>query len=114
MAMKKMMITAAAAAVMLSGAPALADHHGDMKKMKDRSHGSYMIEKMDADGDGAVSRSEFMDAHSKKFDKWDADGDGSITKDEVEARKAGMKEKMKEKKAYKKDAPAKDSGDSNE
>ena len=51
-----------------------------------------LIERMDADGDGAIGRAEFREAWEKRmerrFDRLDADGDGSITEEEVrEARK---------------------------
>lgn len=50
-------------------ATALAGYHG-------KSDGGFG--KMDADGDGTVSRAEF----AKTFDAWDADGDGELTMEE--------------------------------
>ncbi len=40
---------------------------------------------MDADGDGALSRQEFEDAHGRIFSHMDAGGDGQVTLDELRA-----------------------------
>ena len=52
-----------------------------------------MFERMDADGDGQISRAEHMSAAQERFNKMDANGDGYITKEEA----AEMRDKMKEK-----------------
>jgi predicted TIM-barrel fold metal-dependent hydrolase len=44
-----------------------------------------VIKKMDEDGDGRISRDEFL-GPKNKFGKLDADGDGYVTKEELEAR----------------------------
>ncbi len=41
------------------------------------------MKKMDADGDGAVSKDEFMAYAEKKFAKKDKNGDGVLTQDEM-------------------------------
>ena len=88
--MKKLFLTLAAFALVSS--PALAgDHeHGD----HDGKKHSYM-EKVDTDGDGAISKAEFLASKEARFDKMDADSDGLITKDEMKAYKSSMKEKYK-------------------
>ncbi|MEE9343192.1 MAG: hypothetical protein V3V12_06150 [Gammaproteobacteria bacterium] len=48
---------------------------------------------MDTDGDGKVSKEEFMTGHNKMFSEKDADGDGFIDTDEM---KKGCDHKMKE------------------
>ena len=40
---------------------------------------------MDADGDGALSRDEFQEAHGRIFSHMDADGDGEVTLEEMQA-----------------------------
>jgi Ca2+-binding EF-hand superfamily protein len=39
---------------------------------------------MDADGDGALSREEFQEAHGRIFNHMDADGDGQVTLEEMQ------------------------------
>mgnify|MGYP003574110674 FL=1 len=48
---------------------------------------------MDADGDGAVTKEEFMQGHDAMFDKMDANGNGVIDADE---NASCMKKMMKE------------------
>ena len=47
--------------------------------------------RMDADGDGKVTREEFMKGHEAMFDKIDTNGDGVIDDDERAAHTAKMK-----------------------
>jgi len=49
------------------------DHGGGKDKMK----------MMDTDGDGAVSKEEFMSHKEQRFMKKDANGDGVLTEDEM-------------------------------
>lgn len=99
MPMKKYMLMTAAAAFMLSGAPALADHHGKMEKMDDKhkagAHG--MMMKADANGDGTISKDEFMKFHETKFQSLDKDGDGNVTKEEMTSYHEEKREKMRDK-----------------
>ncbi len=72
--------------------------------------------KMDVDGDGAVSKAEFMSAQEERFSKMDVNGDQNITEDEYKAAAQKWREKrneMKEKRAEMKaentsEAPAED------
>ena len=94
--MNKLLLSAIAISALSIGAnAAMAEHHegGD--------HKGKMMERIDTDGDGVISKAEFMAKHEEKFAKMDSDGDGNLTKDEMEAAKAKMKEKWKEMKEKK-------------
>lgn len=65
---------------------------GDHGKMHEKAW-----EKLDADGDGVISRQEFLDRAGKRFDALDKDGDGEVTKAEWKSKLGEMKEKMHEK-----------------
>lgn len=82
--------------------PALADHHE-----KGGKHAKH-FEKSDKDGDGVISKSEFMDQAEERFMTMDANNDGSISKDEIAAKYKERREKMKEKRAERKAERAED------
>ena len=84
-----------AAVLTFSALPALADNHGGGKKGK-------MFEKHDTNGDGVISKSEFLSHAEERFAKMDANGDGEVTKDEGKAAREAMKEKRKERKEERK------------
>ncbi|MFK7839836.1 MAG: hypothetical protein AB8B83_05840 [Bdellovibrionales bacterium] len=93
--MKKILMLAAA--IFAFGAtPVLADGHGEGGKGK-------KFEKHDTNGDGVISKDEFLDHASERFSKMDSNSDGTISKEEAKAghekRRAEMKERMKERKA---------------
>ncbi len=95
--MKKLLaFTAVALAVSFS--PALADHHGEGGQHKGK-----MFEKHDTNGDGVVSKEEFMNHVEEKFNKMDADGSGDISKDEAKAARENMREKVKERREERKE-----------
>lgn len=76
-----------AALALASGAAWAAHHEDDEAKGKSPHagfHGKY-FEKRDTDGDGAISRAEWMAASEERFKKADADGNGSVTRDEMKA-----------------------------
>lgn len=68
--------------------PMKKDHHAKMEKM---------MEKVDTDSDGAISRDEYMDMHATRFAEKDLDGDGLITKEEMKKSGEEMRKKWKEK-----------------
>lgn len=70
----------------LAATPALADNYGGKGKW-------------DANGDGMISKTEFMAAHEARFAEIDADNDGNISKDEMKSQREARKEKMKERRA---------------
>ena len=49
------------------------------------------MQRMDADGDGKVTRDEFMQGHEEMFTVIDANGDGVIDVEEAAAHRAGRK-----------------------
>lgn len=53
-----------------------------------------MMQKIDTDGDGKVSKSEFISAHEEKFSKIDANSDGFLEREEMKAAKQEMRAKM--------------------
>lgn len=89
--MKKLTILTALA-VMVSVPYALAEEGG-------RGHGKHggkkMFERHDTNGDGVISKSEFIASAEERFKKMDADGNGEISKDEIKAHHAKMKDKWK-------------------
>jgi hypothetical protein len=95
--MKKLMMLTAAALV-ISAPAAFAEPDGKPH------HKGDMLEKIDTDKDGAVSKAEFLAFHEERFKEIDANGDGKISKEEGEAKKAEWKAKRKE--MMKGEAPA--------
>lgn len=72
----------------LTAASALAAHHEDKGKR---------FGKKDADGDGTISKAEWMEFSEMRFTELDTDGDGSVSKAEWSAKKKAMREQKKSK-----------------
>ena len=53
-----------------------------------------MLQRMDKDGDGAVTKDEFIAGNQENFDRMDENKDGKVTKDEMEAVARKMREMM--------------------
>ncbi len=49
----------------------------------DHGGGKHKMEMMDTDGDGAVSKEEFMNHKEQRFMKKDENGDGVLSEDEM-------------------------------
>ncbi len=95
--MKKLLILSAA--VMAFGAtPVLAEDGGEHRG----AHKGKMFQKHDTNGDGTVSKEEFLSHAEERFSSVDADGSGDISEEEAkaahEAKREKMKERMKERK----------------
>jgi hypothetical protein len=92
--MKKFLMLAALALVALpavshaedTAAPPAGEHGGPGKMFKDT----------DANGDGMMSKEEFMAFHEKRFTEMDTNGDGQISADEAKAKAKEWREKMNE------------------
>jgi uncharacterized low-complexity protein len=54
------------------------------------------MQRMDANGDGKVTREEFMQGHEAMFDRIDSNGDGVIDADEKAAHHRKMRDRMQE------------------
>ena len=59
-------------------------HHGKGHKGMGPMHGK-MMEKMDTDKDGKISKQEWQAHHETMFTQLDADKDGFVTKEEMKA-----------------------------
>ena len=70
------------------------------KRMHKRMHKGMshkaMLERLDADGDGRLSKDEFVDGAMPMFDKADADGNGVLDAGELEAMKKAGKQRVRE------------------
>lgn len=86
----KKFLTLSIAALAVSTAPALAEHH----EKDGGQHHEKMFMKMDTDGDGIVSKSEFVNHAESRFEDMDGDADGKISADEAKAAKERMRERM--------------------
>jgi hypothetical protein len=85
------LFTATVAAVLVVAAASMLMAQ-ETKPRMDRMHsGMQMMKHMDADGNGEISREEFMQAHEKMFDSMDENGDGTLDQEE----QGKMMQKMK-------------------
>lgn len=90
--MNKFVMTAALAATLgMTAGVVHASPEGGHEMMKKR-----MMEKVDTDDNGAISKAEFMAKHEEKFGMMDADGNGELSSEELNAAHEKMKEKRKE------------------
>jgi len=96
----KKLLTLTAVALAFSMTPVLADNHeghGDKGKK---------FEKHDLNGDGIITKDEFLSGASERFGKMDANGDGSVSKEEAKTAKEEMKAKRMEKRGERKEKRA--------
>ena len=83
----------------LSATPALAAHHEDGKHgmagaMKEKMHERYTA--ADKNGDGVISKEEFMNEAEERFKSIDADGNDELSKEEIKEHHKEKREKWKE------------------
>lgn len=72
-----------------------AAHAGDTARGSHDAEIRDAVAEMDADGDGTISRDEFMDTSREKHDMSDLDGDGSVTRAEFEEAKRQAKDRKR-------------------
>ena len=106
--MKKKWVVLPALALMIGINPAFAeDHWGGPHGGKgggDRKPGlESMLEKLDANSDGKVSKEEFLSEQEARFSKFDANGDGFISKEEIAAHKDDMNKEREDKRKERED-----------
>ncbi|MCD8497515.1 MAG: hypothetical protein LRZ85_05205 [Alphaproteobacteria bacterium] len=89
--MKKLLTLAAVAMI----AVPVTAHAEDTAKGDHKGPGK-MFEETDTDGDGMMSKDEFMAFHEKRFAEMDGNGDGKISTEEAKAKAQEWREKMKE------------------
>lgn len=77
----RMVLIAALAVFFIS--PAVAGGHLE----SERSGKGSRFAKYDANGDGAVSRDEFLAKAAERFSKMDANGDGKLSEDEMKKKR---------------------------
>ena len=58
---------------------------GEHAKAHGSERGSWMRAHLDADGDGKISKEEFVNGGTALFDRSDADGNGALSEQEIEA-----------------------------
>jgi len=97
--MKAKWIILPAMVLMIGIVPAHANQEWDGKN---NQHGK-MFKNADQNGDGIISKEEFLAVHTKKFEEMDTDDDGNITQEEIKAHKETMREKMKAMREEKRD-----------
>lgn len=94
--MNKKIILLGAAVLALQAVPALAEEG-------QKGRGGHMFAQKDTNGDGVISKDEFLKGAEDRFGKMDKDGDGKVTKEEAKEARAHMKEKMKERRQKRKE-----------
>jgi hypothetical protein len=104
--MKKILMLTAAF-MMFQSLPVLADDHEGGHEGKPKMERAI---KGDTNGDGMISKDEFLSKAQERFGTTDANGDGNIDRDEAKAahekRRAEKKEKRSERKEKKQERKA--------
>ena len=85
------------AALALASGTAWAAHHESDEARGKSPHAGYhgkRFEKRDTDGNGEISKAEWLTASEERFKKADHDGNGSVTRDEMKAAHQKMRERL--------------------
>ncbi|AMN48192.1 hypothetical protein ACG33_14015 [Steroidobacter denitrificans] len=75
--------------------PRKGARHEHRRMHKDMNHKT-MFERLDADGDGRLSKDEFVDGAMSRFDQADTDGNGMLDTQELEAMRKAGKQRLRE------------------
>lgn len=92
--MKRTLLLSMVAAGILASPMAFAQGPGSQDGKG--GHKGKMMQAIDTDGDGQISKAEFMAKHEERFDEMDANEDGALSKDEMKSAWEARKEKMKD------------------
>ena len=84
-------------ALLVSGAGWAAHHGGGGEKGHHGKHHKKMFGKRDADGNGAISKAEWLAGAEERFGKMDADANGAVSEEEWRAGREAMRKRCKEK-----------------
>lgn len=96
--MKKLGFILVCALVSVYALSADDEHRRHGKKGMGNMHSpAQMIQYMDTDKDGKISKQEWQDFHDKRFAEMDADKDGFVTADEMKAARQQMMKKHRQK-----------------
>ncbi len=85
----KISIAVAVAALVLTAQPSWAEEAAGSRQGRGGHNPGQMMQQMDTDGDGSVSKAEFLAGAEARFTKMDKNGDGVLTKDDMPARPEG-------------------------
>ena len=75
-----------------------AADHGDVDQQHEamKARGDQMREKLDSNGDGKITKEEFVNSGTPMFDKADTDGNGVLDAKEMQAARDAMRAQWKE------------------
>lgn len=85
----KISMAVAVAALVLTAAPSWAEEAAGGRAGRGGHNPGQMMQQMDTDGDGSVSKAEFLAGAEARFTKMDKNGDGVLTKDDMPTRPEG-------------------------
>jgi hypothetical protein len=96
--MKKFLVLSVLA--IMSAAPAFAqDEPPPPPPGEGGPRGEKMLDRLfseeDKNGDGTISKEEYVQAAEARFTKLDSDGNGQLSKEEIKSHHQGKREKMK-------------------
>ncbi len=87
----KWLLAAAVAALILPSEAMAKDDSSRHGRYKD-----HIMEKVDANKDGKISKDEFLAAHAAKFDEMDTNKDGFLSEEERKAKREEHRSRMKD------------------
>ncbi|KZD11936.1 EF-hand domain-containing protein [Oceanibaculum pacificum] len=97
-------VPAALAAALVIGVPTLGQAASSDGKKQGQPRAEKMMEHLDTDKNGSISREEFAAVRHGKLADYDKDGDGALSKAEYEAMVTAQAQKMAERSFAKLDA----------
>lgn len=89
--MRKIPMILAVAAVVLTAQPGWAEEAGARAGGRGGHGPGQMFQNLDKDGNGSISKAEFLAGAEARFAKMDKNSDGELTKDEMPTRPEGRR-----------------------